>query len=270
MVDVKAPVVTWRSSFKEAKRLCCIAAPMIAVNLSQSLLRVVSMMMVGQLGELALSSTSIAISLSGVTGFSLFLGMASALETLCGQAFGAEEFKKVGLHTYTAIFSLTLVCLPLSLIWIFMDKLLILMGQNPDISREARKFTIWLLPGLFAHAALQPLVRYFQAQSLTFPMLVSSVVTLLIHIPLCWALVFNISYWLNLILLGMYMKFSSACSKTRAPISKEIFEGIGEFFRFSIPSALMLCLEWWSFELLILLSGLLPNPALETSVLSVW
>ncbi|KAE8730278.1 MATE efflux family protein 9-like [Hibiscus syriacus] len=29
-------------------------------------------------------------------------------------------------------------------------------------------------------------------------------------------------------------------------------------------------LEWWSFELLILLSGLLPHPELETSVLSVW
>jgi hypothetical protein len=29
-------------------------------------------------------------------------------------------------------------------------------------------------------------------------------------------------------------------------------------------------LEWWSFELLILLSGLLPNPQLETSVLSIW
>ncbi|XP_059316842.1 protein DETOXIFICATION 12-like [Lycium ferocissimum] len=28
-------------------------------------------------------------------------------------------------------------------------------------------------------------------------------------------------------------------------------------------------LEWWSFELLILLSGLLPNPQLETSVLSI-
>ncbi|KAI5353215.1 hypothetical protein L3X38_006108 [Prunus dulcis] len=64
------------------------------------------------------------------------------------------------------------------------------------------------------------------------------------------------------------MKFSSACSKTRAPISKELFHGMGEFFHFAIPSALMLCLEWWSFELLILLSGLLPNPALETSVLS--
>jgi hypothetical protein len=29
-------------------------------------------------------------------------------------------------------------------------------------------------------------------------------------------------------------------------------------------------LEWWSYELIVLLSGLLPNPQLETSVLSVW
>ncbi|GLT54572.1 hypothetical protein SLA2020_277630 [Shorea laevis] len=64
------------------------------------------------------------------------------------------------------------------------------------------------------------------------------------------------------------MKYSSACAKTRVPISMEIFQGIGEFFRFAIPSAVMTCLEWWSFELLILLSGLLPNPELETSVLS--
>lgn len=29
-------------------------------------------------------------------------------------------------------------------------------------------------------------------------------------------------------------------------------------------------LEMWSFELMVLLSGLLPNPQLETAVLSVW
>lgn len=29
-------------------------------------------------------------------------------------------------------------------------------------------------------------------------------------------------------------------------------------------------LEWWFYEILILLSGLLPNPKLETSVISIW
>ncbi|KAJ1377190.1 Multi antimicrobial extrusion protein [Sesbania bispinosa] len=49
----------------------------------------------------------------------------------------------------------------------------------------------------------------------------------------------------------------------------DLFKGIREFFRFAIPSTVMICLEWWSFELIVLLSGLLPNPQLETSVLSV-
>lgn len=179
--------------------------------------------------------------------------MASALETLCGQAYGAEQYEKLGLQTYTAIFSLNLVCLPLSLIWIYMADILIFMGQDPVISREAGKFTIWLLPALFSYATLQPLIRYFQTQSLIIPMLLSSIVTTLLHIPLCWVLVFksgldnvggalamSISYWLNVIVLGLYMKFSSTCSKTRAPISMELFYGIREFFRFAIPSAIMI------------------------------
>ncbi|PKA63497.1 MATE efflux family protein DTX1 [Apostasia shenzhenica] len=31
----------------------------------------------------------------------------------------------------------------------------------------------------------------------------------------------------------------------------------------------MVCLEFWSFEVLVILAGLLPNPKLETSVMSV-
>lgn len=208
--------------------------------------------------------------------------MASALETLSGQAFGAKQYTRLGTQTYTAILSLTLVCIPLSVLWINVGKILVFIGQDPSISREAGKFSTYLVPALFAYAWLQPLVRYFQSQSLVMPMVLSSCVTLCLHIPLCWALVFKsglanvgaaiamgISYWLNVIFLALYMKFSSACSVTRSPLSMEIFRGIGEFFRFAIPSAIMICLEWWSFELLILLSGLLPNPELETSVLSV-
>ncbi|KAG5521660.1 hypothetical protein RHGRI_034028 [Rhododendron griersonianum] len=266
----------------EMKRLGFIAAPMVAVTLSQYLLQVISTMMVGHLGELSLSSTAIATSLSGVTGYSFLLGMACALETLCGQAYGAQQYQKIGTQTYTAIFSLIIVCLPLSILWMNMGNVLILMGQDPLISHEAGKFTKWLVPSIFAYAILQPLVRYFQMQSLTLPMLISSCATLVFHIPLCWVLVFksgldnlggalaiDISIWLNVIFLVLYMRYSSACAKTRAPISMDVLRGVGEFFSFAIPSAVMLCLEWWSFELLILLSGLLPNPELETSVLSV-
>ncbi|XP_027153580.1 protein DETOXIFICATION 12-like [Coffea eugenioides] len=280
--EVKAERLTWGLIGQEMKRLCCIAGPMGAVTLCQFLLQVISLMMVGHLGELSLSSSAIAISLCAVTGFSLLSGMASALETLCGQAYGAQQYQKFGTHTYTAIFCLLIVCIPLSIIWMYLGKILALIGQDPLISHEAGIFATWLIPALFGYATLQPLVRYFQMQSLIFPMLISSCITISFHILICWVLVYNsglenrgaafamgISMWLNVIILGLYMCCSSSCEKTRAPISGEVLYGVKEFFRFAIPSAVMLCLEWWSYELLILSSGLLPNPQLETSVLSV-
>ncbi|KAL3501810.1 hypothetical protein ACH5RR_036259 [Cinchona calisaya] len=279
---VKTERIRWGVIREELKRLCYIAGPMVAVTLSQFLLQVISLMMVGHLGELSLSSTAMAISLCGVTGFSVLLGMASALETLCGQAYGAQQYQKLGTQTYTAIFSLIIVCIPLSILWMYLGRILALTGQDPLISQEAGTFAIWLIPALFGYATLQPLIRYFQMQSLIFPMLISSCFAICFHTLLCWVLVYKtglenhgaalamgISMWLNVIILSLYIKCSSSCAKTRAPISKEVFYGIKEFFRFAIPSAVMTCLEWWSYELLILSSGLLPNPQLETSVLSV-
>ncbi|CAL8097045.1 unnamed protein product [Prunus armeniaca] len=266
----------------EVKRLGYIAGPMVAVNLSQYFLQIISIMMVGHLGQLSLSSTAIAISFCAVSGFSLLFGMACALETLSGQAYGAQQYRQLGLQINTAIFSLLLVCLPVSLVWIYMGEILIFMGQDPLISLEAGKFARMLLPALFAYATLQPLCKYLQTQSLIIPLLVCGCASLCFHIPFCWAMVFKsglghlgaalaigMSYWLNVILLILYVTYSTACARTRVPISLELFQGIREFLRFAIPSAVMICLEWWSFELLILLAGFLPNPELETSVLSI-
>ncbi|KAI3848932.1 hypothetical protein MKW98_014466 [Papaver atlanticum] len=242
---------------------------MVAVNFSLQLIPVISMMMVGHLGELALSSTAMATSLCAVTGFSLLVGMAGGLETLCGQAYGAQQYRKLGVHTYSAMISLTLVCIPISFVWISMEKLLIFIGQDRLISQEAGRYAV-------------SVDEYLQAQSLVIPMLLSAITTLCFHIPLCWVFVYKfgfgnigaafaigISYWLNVIFLGIYVKFSSLCKPTRVPLSKEALQGIGKFLSLSVPSAIMLCLQWWSFEIMILLSGLLPNPKLETSVLSI-
>ncbi|KAI3976600.1 hypothetical protein MKX01_008458 [Papaver californicum] len=274
--------LTWGAFVEEAKKVGYIAGPMVAVNFSLQLIPVISMMMVGHLGELALSSTAMATSLCAVTGFSLLVGMAGGLETLCGQAYGAQQYRKLGVHTYSAMISLTLVCIPVSFIWISMEKLLIFIGQDTEISHEAGRYAVCLIPGLFGCAILQPLMKYLQTQSLIIPMLLSATTTLCFHIPLCWICVFNfgfgnigaafaisISYWLNVIFLGIYVKFSPLCKSTRVPLSKEALQEIREFLSLAVPSAVMLCLQWWSFEIMILLSGLLPNPQLETSVLSI-
>ncbi|GMI68999.1 hypothetical protein like AT2G04050 [Hibiscus trionum] len=274
--------ITWSGFTEELKAVSYMAVPMVAVSVSQYLLQVISVIIVGHLGQLPLSGIALGFSFANVTGFSFIFGISGALETLCGQAYGAQQYQKIGTYTYCSILSLFPICIPISVIWIFMDKLLVLLGQNPEIAMEAGRYAIWLIPALLAYPILQSLVRYLQCQSLVLPMFLSSFAAVLLHIPLCWILTYKtsmgmtgaalstgIALWFNVALLVVYMRYSSACEKSRAFVSKDVFSCVNEFFSYGVPSAVMVCLEWWSFELLILLSGLLPDSMLETSVLSI-
>ncbi|KAG5051248.1 hypothetical protein AAZX31_02G085600 [Glycine max] len=272
----------WMKMREELKKVGTIAAPMAVSSVLQYLLPVVSLVMVGHLNQLSLSSVAIATSLTNVSGFSVLSGMAGGLETLCGQAFGAGQYEKFGLYTYTAIISLSLVCFPITILWIFNDKILTLLGQDPTISLEVRKYAIWLIPALFGSAILKPLTRFFQTQSLISPMILTSAIALCFHVVTCWTLVFKLGLghvgaaisfslcvWFNVIMLLSFVRYSSACEKTRISFSKNALVGVGEFFRFAVPAAVMVCLKWWACEILVLLAGLFPNPKLETSVLSI-
>lgn len=268
--------------FEEVKKQLWLAGPLICVSLLQYSLQLISIMFVGHLGELSLSGASMATSFATVTGFSLFMGMACALDTLCGQSYGAKQYHMLGIYMQRAMVILMVVSIPVALIWLNTGLILKAVGQDPGISEEAGAYARFMLPSLFAYALLQCLVRFLQTQNIVFPMMVSSGIATLLHVLICWLLVFksglgtkgaalanSISYWNNVILLGLYVKFSSSCAKTWTGFSREAIHGILPFIKLAIPSAVMVCLEMWSFELIVLLSGLLPHPELETSVLSI-
>nr|GMD18481.1 protein DETOXIFICATION 16-like isoform X1 [Ipomoea batatas] len=269
---------------EEAKTQLGLALPLIAVNILQYCLQVISVMFVGHLGdgELPLSGASMATSFASVTGFSVLLGMGSALETLCGQAYGANEHHLLGVFTQRAILVLLALATLLAFIWFYTAAILVALGQDRDISLEAGQYNRWMIPGIFAYAILQCLNRFLQTQNIVIPMMLSSGFAALFHVLVCWLLVFgiglgsrgaalanSISYWVNVALMGLFIKFSSSCSKTWTGFSREAFSGILGFLKLAIPSAIMICFEYWSFEMVVLLSGLLPNPKLETSVLSI-
>ncbi|PON31482.1 Multi antimicrobial extrusion protein [Parasponia andersonii] len=267
---------------EEVKKQLWLAGPLISVSLLQFCLQMISVMFVGHLGELSLSGASMATSFASVTGFSLLTGMASALDTLSGQSYGAKQYHMMGIHMQRAMVVVLLVSIPLAVIWANTEPILVTLGQDSDIAAEAGKYARFMVPSIFAHGLLQCLDRFLQTQNIVFPMMVSSGITTLLHILVCWVLVFksglgsrgaalanSFSYWINVLLLALYVKFSSLCSKTWTGFSKEALHNVVTFLKLAIPSAVMVCLEMWSFEMMVLLSGLLPNPALETSVLSI-
>lgn len=276
--ESRQPWLNW----KEVKIQCFLAGPLIIGNLLSFCLQMISLTFVGHFGELELSGASIANSFAVVTGFSIVLGMGCALETLCGQAFGAKQYQKMGIYLQRAIVVLNVTAIPLAFLWANMESILVTLKQDARIASKAGEYAVWLIPTLFGNATSQPFTKFLQAQSLVAPLLLISLSVLLCHVPICWLLVFksgmgftgaalanSISYWIDVLLLALYVRFSKRCAHSRAPLSLEALQDLKGFFKLAIPSAAMICLEWWSYEVLVILSGFLNNPELQTATISV-
>ena len=179
-------------------------------------------------------------------------GLVGALDTLCGQAYGAKEYEKLGTYTYSAIATNIPICILISIIWIYMEKLLISLGQDPDISTVAGSYAVWLIPALFGYAIVIPVTRFLLTQGLVVPLLYCALTTLLFHIPVCWSLVsvfglgsngaalaMSVSFWFYAVILACYVRFSTSCEKTRSFVSDDFVPCVKQFFHFGVPSAAM-------------------------------
>lgn len=178
--------------------------------------------------------------------------MGSALDTLCGQSYGAKQYHMLGIHMQRAMFVLLLVSIPLAVIWAYTGPILISLHQDPEISEAAGVYARSMIPVLFAYALVQCLIRFLQAQNIVFPMMLCSGITTLLHIFVCCVLIFkanmgfrgaalasSISYWLNVLLLVLFVKFSASCKRTWTGFSEEALQNIPTFLGLAIPSAVM-------------------------------
>ncbi|OMO79425.1 Multi antimicrobial extrusion protein [Corchorus capsularis] len=258
---------------QEAKCIANIAFPMILTGLLLYSRSMISMLFLGRLGELALAGGSLAIGFANITGYSVLSGLAMGMEPICGQAFGAKRYKLLGLTMQRMILLLLLTSILISSLWFNMRSILLFCGQNEDIANEAQSFLLYSLPDLLAQSILHPLRIYLRTQSITLPLTYCSALAILLHIPINYLLVsvLNLgikgialgSIWTNINLVGsliVYVKISGVYKKTWGGISSDCLKGWKSLLNLSIPSCISVCLEWWWYEIMILLCGLLLNP----------
>jgi len=213
----------------------------------------------------------------------LQLGMGSAVETLCGQAYGAEKYDMLGTYLQRSTILLTITGFFLTIIYVLSEPILVFIGQSPRIASAAALFVYGLIPQIFAYAVNFPIQKFLQAQSIVLPSAYISAGTLVFHLILSWVVVFKIglgllgaslvlsfSWWVIVVAQFIYILKSEKCKRTWNGFTWEAFSGLPEFFKLSAASAVMLCLESWYFQILVLLAGLLPEPELALDSLSIW
>lgn len=209
------------------------------------------------------------------------LGMGSALETLCGQAFGAGQVHMLGVYMQRSAIILFASCILLAPLYIFATPILMLLGQPEQIARPAGYFTMLTIPQMFALVVVFPTQKFLQAQSKVNVIAWIASLTLVGHVLWCWlfivvlgwgapgaALAGDVSNWL--IAISQFVYVVGFCKDGWKGFSWDAFREIWAFVRLSLASAVMLCLEVWYMMSIIVLAGGLDDAVTSVGALSIW
>eukprot|EP00232_Nephroselmis_pyriformis_P006260 CAMPEP_0182893678 /NCGR_PEP_ID=MMETSP0034_2-20130328/24623_1 /TAXON_ID=156128 /ORGANISM="Nephroselmis pyriformis, Strain CCMP717" /LENGTH=175 /DNA_ID=CAMNT_0025027435 /DNA_START=44 /DNA_END=568 /DNA_ORIENTATION=+ len=150
--------------------------------------------MVGRLGALELSVVILGNSVFNITGYSIMIGLASGMETLCGQAFGAGQLETLDLILHRAILILLAACLPVYVGFWFLGAGLRAAGQDEDISALAGQYIWTLWPSLPAYGVTECVKRYLQAMNIVQPGMYISMASLVATPLIMYLFVFYLGY----------------------------------------------------------------------------
>ncbi|KAL3525697.1 hypothetical protein ACH5RR_014069 [Cinchona calisaya] len=259
---------------EEIKKLYTIAFPMIITGLLVYGKSMISMLFMGRLGKDALAGGSLSSGIANITGFSIISGLALGMEGISSQACGAKQWSLMGQTLQRTIIILLLTSIPISFLWLKIEPILIFFRQDSIISSIAASHLAFCLPDLIFQSIINPLKIFLRTQNITLPLMYSAAFSLTLHAPINYLLIHklglgirgiaaasSITDFIMLLLIMLHIIFSGVCKRSWPGWSLDCFNDWKPILKLALPSCVSVCLEWWWYELMILLSGLLSNAA---------
>ncbi|XP_020584365.1 protein DETOXIFICATION 21-like isoform X1 [Phalaenopsis equestris] len=270
-----------RRLWEENKKLWKVAGPSICTRFSTFGVTVISQAFIGHVGATELAAYALVSTVLVRFSNGILLGMASALETLCGQSYGAKQYRMLGIYlqrSWIILFICSLFILP---IFIFTTPLLKLLRQDDSIAEMAGTISKWFIPVMFSYIWAFTLQMYLQSQSKNIIITYLAVLTLALHLSLSWFMTkilglglvgvmssTIIVMWIPVIgQLGFI--FFGGCPETWKGFSFSAFKDLWSTMKVSLSSGVMLCLELWYNTILVLLTGYMKNAEVALDALSI-
>lgn len=155
----------WR---KEAEVLARRSPPLITTAFLQYSLPVAGIFTVGHLGKVELGAVSLGCMTASITGYAMYQGLVTSLDTLCAQAYGSGRKKLVGLQMQRTVLFLWCMTIPIGALWLSGAAILgaIVPDSEKEVARLAGLYLKILLCGAPSLAAFEAGKRFMQAQGL--------------------------------------------------------------------------------------------------------
>uniref|UniRef100_A0A8C8XW18 Multidrug and toxin extrusion protein n=1 Tax=Panthera leo TaxID=9689 RepID=A0A8C8XW18_PANLE len=243
----------------EVWTLFALSGPLFLFQVLTFMIHIVSSVFCGHLGKVELASVTLSVAFVNVCGISIGIGLSSACDTLMSQSFGSPNKKHVGVILQRSTLVMLLCCLPCWALFLNTHNILLLFRQDPAVSRYCLAIFLYSL-----------LAKYLQNQGIVWPQVLSGIVGNCINGLGNYILVSvlslgvrgsayanTISHILQTIFLFLYIVLKKLHLETWAGWSGQCLQDWGPFFSLAIPSMLMVCMEWWAYEIGSFLMGLL-------------
>ncbi|XP_013969125.1 multidrug and toxin extrusion protein 2 isoform X6 [Canis lupus familiaris] len=260
------PVGFWA----EVWTLIALSGPLYLFQVLTFMIHFVSSVFCGHLGKLELAAVTLAVAFVNICGVSIGLGLSSACDTLMSQSFGSPNKKHVGVILQRGTLVLLLCCFPCWALFLNTETILLLFRQDPAVSRLTQEYVLIVIPMLPACFLYVLLAKYLQNQGIVWPQVFSGIVGNCINGLANYILVsmlslgvkgsayaVTVSYFVQIIFLFLYIVLKKLHLETWAGWSRQCLQDWGSFFSLAIPSMLMICIEWWAYEIGTFLMGLI-------------
>lgn len=261
----------------ESKRILFLGGPLVIEEVVSYASTLVAMGMVGRLGASALGAYTLAHSITNITGIALLNGVTGAVDTFGSQAHGSRSYAAIGLVLQRALAFSLATCAPLMLLYACAHPLLLALGQQAALAAAAARYIHLFAPVVPLHAINLCLYRTLASQGATMYVLAAGAVFFAATGPINWLLIFKLGMGLDgsalafvaceLIYIACLLALCALHNARRPPQerwwrgwSRDALRGWGPFLRLTLAATAMIVADWWLYDIVTLLAGLLPSP----------
>ncbi|CAN3504698.1 ethionine resistance-conferring protein 1 [Diutina catenulata] len=254
----------------EIRTLARYASPLVVTFMLEHLFSIVALLVVGHLGKHELAAVSLA-TMTTTISFAVFEGMATALDTLCPQAYGAGNFELVSLRVQRSIVLGWLIFVPIALLWWNADFFLKFVIDNETVVHLTTQFLRVMIIGGPAYVFFENGKRFLQAQGIFEAGTGILFISAPLNAALSWYLVWNkshglgfigapiagaINFWFNCILMVLYVRFIDGGECWFGIASwHELSHEWGVILQLAIPGVIMLESEYLAYEIMTLMAS---------------
>ncbi|KAL8147425.1 hypothetical protein AgCh_004944 [Apium graveolens] len=235
----------------ETKKMWIVAGPAIFTRFSTAGVPVITLAFIGHIGPTDLAAYALVSTVLLRFANGILLGMASALETLCGQSYGANKYDMLGVYLQRSWLILFLCSVALLPVFIFTTPILIALGQDESIAKVAGTISLWLIPVIFSYVVSYTCQMFLQAQSKNMIIAYLALISLTIHVFLSWLLTVKcefglgggmistiLAFWIPNIGQLVYL-FGGWCPDTWKGFSILAFKDLWPIIKLSLSSGVM-------------------------------